>query len=470
VSGVYLLFGAVIPVATLLILNVLTSMRPVDLERGILALATSLLLGPLAAASSLALLDLIGLGWDRNLLLGLWLSVTASLVGLWWWRARQKTTTAQIPRGALRFSLVSVRGAVMAILLVWLVVRLLSLLVEVWWLPVSPWDAWVSWALRAKVWFYQGEMVPFAEPHEWLEAVSEGQRVWMANGAHYPPLVPLIQVWQAVMLGRFDDRWINLPWLGAWVSVLMLSYALARQARMPVQGALVVAALVASLPMLDVHAALAGYADLWQTAAYLWLLMLAIRWSRAPGLAASLMLLLGVGVNLGLKLEPGPFLVATAVPVALAARLPLRGWAWGALAGWVALAGLWLLQPSWSLPFGLGWSEGLSAVAGSIAHNLWILPQWHLLWFLPALMLFYGTLVRSAWRHMPRAWLVWLLYAPLAFAAVLTSDRVLPFIKSYTVTNRALLYLAPAMLVATSVFLYSTWRSLPRTHCRNARA
>ena len=53
--------------------------------------------------------------------------------------------------------------------------RLVLLGLEVAWQPLYPWDAWIQWATKARVWYELGQIVPFARVEAWLAA----------NGAAY---------------------------------------------------------------------------------------------------------------------------------------------------------------------------------------------------------------------------------------------------------------------------------------------
>src|SRR5690349_12278364 len=52
-------------------------------------------------------------------------------------------------------------------LIVWLVLRFITLLLDVWWTPLYPWDAWIQWATKARVWYSLGHIVPFGRSAEW---------------------------------------------------------------------------------------------------------------------------------------------------------------------------------------------------------------------------------------------------------------------------------------------------------------
>ncbi len=52
--------------------------------------------------------------------------------------------------------------------------------------------------------------MPFVTASEWLNGtVPNG---YIDAAPHYPGTVPLIQVWAALLIGRWDDALVNLPW------------------------------------------------------------------------------------------------------------------------------------------------------------------------------------------------------------------------------------------------------------------
>ena len=73
------------------------------------------------------------------------------------------------------------------LLLAWLGVRLALLGVEVFTRPLYPWDAWMQWATKARVWYELGTIVPFARINEWLAANGTA---WFDASPEYPPTMP----------------------------------------------------------------------------------------------------------------------------------------------------------------------------------------------------------------------------------------------------------------------------------------
>ena len=77
-----------------------------------------------------------------------------------------------------------------------------------------------------------------------------------------PITTPLLQTWVNVALGQWHDSLMNLPWLLIWISLGLIFYAQARSAAIGPAISIAATYMVLSLPYLNVHVALAGYADL----------------------------------------------------------------------------------------------------------------------------------------------------------------------------------------------------------------
>ena len=131
--------------------------------------------------------------------------------------------------------------------------------------PLYPWDAWTQWATKARVWYELGRIVPFAGSDAWF--AGDGAAYFDAAPG-YPPTVPLLQAWTCLVLGRWDDALMNWPWWQIAVALALAVYGGLRSLRVSALAALVGTFFVASLPLANVHVALAGYAD-FPLAAYL---------------------------------------------------------------------------------------------------------------------------------------------------------------------------------------------------------
>lgn len=417
---------------------------------------------------------IVGCGWFvGQFLLTLWMRLLAAVgvpfgivaigvplaliaaFGLWIaWRRYGKTTSSSVG-AALR----AVQGAELRneqrvlwfAILGWLALRFGLLLIEVLRRPLYPWDAWTQWATKARVWYELKTLVPFGTESAWL--TSPVGSVYYDAAPHYPATVPLTQVWSATLLGRWDDALINLPW---WLTAVAFSFALygfLRQQPMGRIAALLGTWLALSLPILDAHVALAGYADL-AMSTYLTLTALSsLRFVRTRDWADLVLALLLAAACIVIK-NPGKIWVLILVPGIAAALLPRYGLRFAAAClGIVAIAalvltrsGLTIMGYRLQLDFDMPWN-GLSEAYFAFAN-------WHLL--------FYGALAMAllGWRHLlsrelaPLTVIVAAGLAFLMFGFAFTNARA--WVEDQSTVNRATLHLAP-LIVVWMVMTFRAW-------------
>ena len=262
-------------------------------------------------------------------------------------------------------------------LLAWLALRYALLLGEVAWRPIYPWDAWTQWATKARVWFELRAMVPFAPLAEWLAAPGTA---YIDSAPHYPATVPLLQTWGAVLLGQWDDAHVNLPWWLTAVAFAWAVYGFLVHRGFDRLSALAGTWLVVSLPILNVHAALAGYADLAMATFFTLGALATLRWldTRRRTDAALALLLLAACATIK---NPGKVWVLVMLPglvVGLAPRHGVKLVAAGLAATIAALAVLAQTEPT-ILGYRLHLVYNLSARALFDAYFTY--GNWHLLWY-----------------------------------------------------------------------------------------
>ena len=327
-------------------------------------------------------------------------------------------------------------------LLAWLVLRFALLLIDVSWRPLYPWDAWAQWATKARVWYAEGTLVPFVTASQFLDHPATS--LWFDPAPHYPATVPLTQVWSAILLGRFDDALVNLPW---WLTALGLGLALygfLRGAGLRAPFALVGTWLVLSLPILDTHVALAGYADL-AMSAYFTLAGLALLRFLHTRSRFDLVLLVVMALACVTIKNPGMLWLATLVPALAAGLVPRYGlriagamFAVAALAALVLTrVGVTFLGYRLQLVFDMPWS--------GLAEAYFAFANWHLL--------FYGAIAVAlvAGRRLlapplaPLTLIVAAGFAFLMFGFAFTNARA--WVEDQSTVNRATLHLAPLIAV-----------------------
>lgn len=207
-------------------------------------------------------------------------------------------------------------GALLALLL-W---RVGVLALEVYWRPLFPWDATMHWATKARVWFEHRSMVPFTDGLTWLRTAGEG--VHTDRHPFYPPAIPLLQVWVNLALEHWDESLMNLPWLVAFCALGLAFFAQLRSAGLALPVAMAATYILLSMPLLNIHVALAGYADLFLGATFACALMALHNWSvRREHWQAALMIIFAASCYL-IKNEGAiwPMTIIPAIAAAFMAR------------------------------------------------------------------------------------------------------------------------------------------------------
>lgn len=325
--------------------------------------------------------------------------------------------------------------------------------------PVFPWDAWLNWMYRAKVWVFNDAMLPFTEPDTW--AVGTRATPYNVDGAHYPKLVPLIATWSALGLGRWSETLVNLPTFGAGVALALGFYGQCR-ATMPRVWALGACYTLVSIPLLGAHLALAGQADIWLSG-YAGLGLLALlRGSNAPDSRTLALGLLFCAIGLAVKVE-GTLWLLLALMLLASARA-------GVIAVWLSLVGLSaLIAASWLVPASTvqtlvssleSWWPPLSAGAGQTLldrqladdylQNYLLGGSWHLAGWISATCLLV-LLLRKSWRRSTTARLAIVFFALQGSALILIFNfsQHGAWAEDWTAINRL-----PLQLIAVHVYLW----------------
>jgi hypothetical protein len=428
-------------------------------DRGSGAVLRSIAYGQLAGIAALTLFmrvaSLAGVAWSfRGLAsaLGVLLAVGAVVAA----RRRPRTHPPLGPgaAGAAPFAwrwLVVLSGAL-------LLIRFGTLLHEVLLQPLYPWDAWTQWATKAKVWSALHRMAPFISYQQWLA----GDPGYVDTASHYPATMPLLQAWMALALRRFDDALVNLPWLAIYVALGLGIYAQLRDLQVGAPWAAFVTYLALSLPILDTHVALAGYADL-PVAAVMTLGVLSLmRWERGRG---SIDL-----VHLGLALALLPTLKVPGVVWSAALLLGLLIAAFGRTWGRIAIVAVGIAGASVAI-VAILFRGKLVSVAGQaqgdiaepLLANLFLFDNWHLLWYLLPAAIALGWRDAIRMRGTSATLVAGFLFLWVTFALTRAGN----WVADYATVNRAFLHIAPAALVFAA---YVFWQWALRAAGTDVRA
>lgn len=116
--------------------------------------------------------------------------------------------------------------------------------------PLTFWDSWVTWSMKARTLFIEGTLSP--------ALVSDPSRA--VTHLDYPLLVPLAQAGLFQLLGAPDDRFVGWLAVAFFVALVTLVYAAARTFDATQTRALLAAAVVGALAPIALLAAV-NYAD-----------------------------------------------------------------------------------------------------------------------------------------------------------------------------------------------------------------
>jgi hypothetical protein len=321
-----------------------------------------------------------------------------------------------------------------------LLARLTGLLLEIVWRPLYPWDAWMQWATKARVWFEQGYMTPFVEFGDWIKAYPPIAFTDPTPG--YPATIPLLQVWSALALGRWDDALINLPWFACGVALAFAFFGQLRAWGTSAFIAAVATYLLMTLPLVNTHIALAGYAELHVSAMYGLAAMAFFLWLRDKDVRYVCLALL-LALALPLVKKPGVFWLASFLPaylVAVRKRTALIGLA---CLGVLGIAALFFLRESGMRVFAysLSGDVDVAEVTKALQQNLFQMGNWNLLfWLLPAMAL-------AAWRRLfegPIAAMTTMVAFGIYFLGIVFYFSIAgDWVSDFTTVNRAVFHLVP---------------------------
>lgn len=401
--------------------------------------------GALATTLVMRLLDLLGM---RLSFTGIALTLVL-LIALGAWAGRGSSWRGTGPDA---HALTGWERAAFAGLLALIAIRLAGLGLEIAWQPLFPWDAWSQWATKARVWYELGHLAPFVPEDAWLHA---GGSAFWDRAPHYPPAIPLLQVWTSMGLGRWDDALMNFPWLLAAVALGLAFYGQARLWGVAPLPAMLFTWFLLTLPMLDTHVALAGYADLFMAAAYGLAAMAFCHWARTRGRWQGAMALLFAAGAMLVK-QPGIAWALTLLPALWVALAPRTGLVAAAVAGTLLIVALSFAQGEHIRLLGYNLHLSYSPAWEPLWRSLASVDNWHLLFYLAA-----GALMFSLPRLLAPSLRAMTVLVAAAFTFIAISfffTQASAWARDYTTINRALLHLAPLLLFYVMVLFHEAAR------------
>ncbi|MBN3037967.1 MAG: glycosyltransferase family 39 protein [Candidatus Omnitrophica bacterium] len=200
-------------------------------------LALSYLLGVGAIVFSMFLLGLAGIGF--NFFSPLLLCLPFCIFALVRKRPKFKSSLDLSVLRSLNFWEIS--------LVVLIALRLVYIFSQALLIPIYSWDAFATWAYRAKVFYFDG-----------LMDFSKGANSYPHTS--YPNLIPLLECWLYNAMGIFDDRLVKIIFPLFYTSFIVVFYFFLRRFSERIYGLLGVY-LLSTMPFLTFHSTI-SYSDM----------------------------------------------------------------------------------------------------------------------------------------------------------------------------------------------------------------
>jgi len=204
------------------------------------ALGTGLISG------AMFLLSLLGLNLSiifDILLIG---SAIAATILIW----RRKSFGPQLVKIKTKWPVDKKKIILIIILLLWMAIQIIFIATESWLKPIVQYDAVATWSLKAKIFFTHHQLILNSHSPYFL-------------GTHlpqYPLHLPLLETWQALSLGRFQDSAIKIVWPLYYLGLIIIfGFNLLRHSSL--LKTIIFTFFLGTLPLLVYHAGY-DYADL----------------------------------------------------------------------------------------------------------------------------------------------------------------------------------------------------------------
>jgi hypothetical protein len=352
---------------------------------------------------------------------------------------------------------------IIALLLVMILWRYITVTQELYLRPLFPWDAWMNWAPKAITWYHHNELVPFVSRQNWLNAASEALNYTEGAGKawKYPVTVPVLQLWGMLGLGTSDHTLIYLPWLFVTLALGLALYGHLRLSEVSSPIAVLACYTLLNMPFLNVHVALAGYADIWVAATFGCATFALHQWGNNRHWSYALLSLFLAVMCTQLKI-PGLIMGAIIVVILLTSIIKLNTKIWMIILLICALCFIYIAafgidlsiehigrfqasSDGIELPYIGRYELQYHPIHLAVVDTLFLMINWNMLWYLFILAVL-SSVVRGATLTAPSPELLVIVLTLLFIFFVYYFTNRYEFALDFTQINRALLYSIPAIV------------------------
>ena len=319
-------------------------------------------------------------------------------------------------------------------------------------LPLTPWDAWFGWVAKAKIWYYHGIDEILVQRPQWLLSSTN----FTNPTAHYPDALPLIYVFNSGLFG-WNETALNAIYPSMFIAFLLAFYGNIKLSTNKLYALIAVFSLI-TIPFVNVHVTLAGYADIWVAS----FLMLSIFYTQAlvikPNIINLIYLIIFLVTMVMFKLESWVWLNIFIIVLTLNfIAKPKRKWMYMSL---IVFAVVWYIVDGFNInsPFGeviltphlikipaLG-TYVLSFVNTTSAwlEALFYSHNWNLLWYsTPFALFFYFKSNNNQLTTVPAMYLIFtVIFLYVLFYMTYASI----FVSDFTSSNRIVLHIVPLFI------------------------
>ena len=317
-------------------------------------------------------------------------------------------------------------------------------------MPLISWDAWNGWVARAKIWYYHGVSEPIINRFVWLQSES----VLTNPIAHYPDGLSLLYLFNSGFLG-WNETQLNGIYPAMFISLLLSFYGsikLLTQSKMYAWMAMI---MLVTIPIINIHLVLAGYADIW-VAAFLILSVFNVQFFlNKPHLKSFISaLIFAIGMVL-FKLESWVWLFILTSAFLLSVISQKKRLILYLL--FISVCILWLINDgiSLSFPFGeliitpeliqipaLGSYElTFLNTTDSLLEALYYSKSWGLLWYFIPLLLILPVFIKD--KNLLVLPSLFLVFTALFLFVLFYMTYASNFVNDFTSSNRILMHIVP---------------------------